>query len=339
MTSRCWWAIAIVMVLASCEKKHPTGTDVIIEFDEFPQQAPLEGTFVEIEGPDVYVPGKAKVLSDGYMFYLYDCDYFLSVTDTCFRETAKVAFHGPGPNEINGVGMAFGQSLDDHGNLLVYDPYTFHLYSYSTTDSTATLNQILEMPSEMAAYTPFNVIKLNNGNYVSPRGDFKYGMIAWDPETGMVKEWPLGLTDVNPEEPEYNHVSMRVTAYNKKHGLLSEIYGQLPTVILHDDTGNVVNTITINGLEPDLGKVAKDYDILDEVVLTDKLIWILYENPMDEDTCIVLVMDYDYSPLAKFEIAAAQTIAVDEKRGKLIAVHANSEEYAIMAYDIPKNLM
>jgi hypothetical protein len=276
------------------------------------------------------VPGKVGVTDDGYLIYIYDSDYFISVTDKSFKETAIAAHKGNGPGEVQGISGTIGQKLDNNGLLSLFDPYTYKLYGYNPK-KTEPLITVMTFPTEFSQYTPINVIKLKNGCFIAPRGDFKYGMIMYNPETNTTTTLPIGLSDIDEQNPEYAYVSLRVIAYSEKNGIVAEIYGCTPTVILRDESGNVIGTIKIDDFakNDNNGKPAKVYN---SIALTDKYIWLLYGDFMTSDNSHVYVLTYAGEPIADYLIKAASSIAIDEKEKLIIAVNPNSEDNGIVTY-------
>jgi hypothetical protein len=324
-------ALACTMIVA-CQPsgdKAITG-DVVVPCKSFPKEIKLDGKTQIIERNEPYVPGKAIVTEDGYWVYLYDSDYFISVTDKSFKEVATIAHKGNGPGEVQGVSGALGQKLSDDGLLAIFDPYTYKLYGYNSKKAEP-LTTIMEFSTEFTQYTPMSVIKLKNGCYIAPRGDFKYGTIMYNPKTNATETLPIGLSDVNEQHPEYDYVSMRDIDYSEKNGVVAEIYGRTPTVILRDESGNVIGTIKIDGfrLKNDDGKPA---NVFNSIALTDDYIWLLYGDTKTSENSHVYVLTYSGEPVADYSIKATQNIAIDTKEKLIIAVDPNNDENSIVTY-------
>jgi hypothetical protein len=316
--------------MVSCEKSD--NEDVNISYTTFPKSQKLSGTIRTIDRDDVYIPGKIAVTDNGYMVFLYDSDHFISVLDKNFKEISVIAPKGEGPGEVVGVSGTFGQKLDKNGLLSVYDSYKFKLYGYNP-ESGKSLQEVISFPSDFSSYAPINVIKLANGCYVSPRGDFKYGMIMYNPSNSETSLWPIGIADINEQNPDYSVVSLRDVDYSEKNGIIAEIYGSTPIVILHNEDGKIVRTIKIEGIDATNKDDNRLSDVFKNVVLTDKYIWLLYGDSDLSQENHVLVLSYDGTPIADYIIQSTSEIDVDYTNKLLIAVDPNNEDANIMTYE------
>jgi hypothetical protein len=318
---------AVAMV--SCSKS--AESDVEVDFGKFPEAKSLAGEVRTIECDDVYVPGALAVTDSGYMVYLYDSEYFISVTDTAFRQQRLIAHKGQAPGEVTAVSGSFGRPLDDSGLLSVYDPHAVKMYGYQSGGDGA-LQEVMAFPTDFAAYAPLSVVRLKTGSYAAPRGDFRYGMVMYDPATSATTLCPTGLKTVDETKPLADHVSMRDMSYSARNGIVAEIYGSMPVVVLHDETGAVVRTITVKSIEPQKKEYDRLSDVFRSVALTDDLIWLLYGDEELMDCAHVLAMSYEGEPRAHYVIKPTSVITIDEKRGLIIAVNPNADDEAIVTY-------
>ncbi len=154
-------------------------------------------------------------------------------------------------------------------------------------------------------------------------------LIAYDPRNSEVKEWPIGLETVNVSHPEESHVSLRAYDYNVKSGLISEIYGLLPTVVVHDESGSVIRTITINGLP---GERGDNVDYFRDICMTDNHILILCGDPSVDESNYVAVVTHAGEPVALYEIRPTSTMSYDEANAMLITTNPEMDEGNIAVY-------
>jgi hypothetical protein len=326
------------MLAISCSQSAINEKD--IDPKSFPEAQTLSATPMQIPDDDVYVVGSAAVTNDGYLFYIYDSDCFLLSVDSAFTSVTKVAFKGQGPNELQGVSGTFGQTLDDNGSVSILDPYAAKFYSYNPAND-GRLDVELEIPTAMSKNTPFNVIKLKNGAYVSPRGDFKYGMISYTPNDSAAIEWPIGIKFADLKHPNQQYVSRRNISYSSENGIIAEIYGSYPAVVLHNEDGSVNATFTFNAFASEITANTHDGQLprcFNHVCLTKNNIWLLYEDPSNYNRNIVLVLDYSGEPTAQFYIQPASNMSIDEKRKTIIAIDPNNDDANIQFYTIPNSL-
>lgn len=297
----------------------------IVDYNSFPDIINPKGKVVSINSDSILMIGKVEAIPTGYMVYLYHNENFIGLTDDSFKLTKLTAHKGQGPQEVNGVSGKFGQVIDD--NLSIFDPYSFTLFGINP--ETGNIKKIVDFKKTMAKYNPFNVIQLKNGAYISPRGDNKYGIVCFDPNLKEVKEWPIGLKDIDIDSPEESHISMRAFDYNPKNGVVAEIYGALPSIILHNESGEIIRVLTIEGLPR---KIDKNLDYFSDICLTDDYIFLLWGDPSEDSSSLVLVMTYDGKPVSNLKIRPTQTLSLDIPKRSIISTNVNFDDSNVMIY-------
>lgn len=319
--------IISIMMLSSCINKSETET-ISISFKDFPLLEVREDTIVSLESTEPLIVGATRPIRSGYMMYLYDNENFICLTDTMFKPTMMVAPKGMGPTELMGVSGIFGQLIEDGDSLVsIFDPYKSSIYALNINDGT--LQGYIDFPNTMSQYAPFNVIKLKNGEFISPRGDFRYGMIAYNPHKNEVKEWPIGLDAIDVDHPDENHVSMRAYDYNPKNGLIAEIYGIIPTIVIHDESGNIIRTISITGF-PRVKDDTADY--FRDICMTDEHMLVLCGDPSVDDVNYVIVLTHAGMPVASYKIRPTHTISFDSSKSRLITINPEIDGGNIAVY-------
>lgn len=322
--------ILFIMIFSSCVNQSEIET-VVIDFRDIPCLTVRNDTIISVEeDSNPLIVGATKSIPSGYMMYLYDNDNIICIADTSFRITKLCVEKGMGPTELAGVSGRFGQIIEvEDGDSLVsvFDPYTSIVYGLNT--DSGMLKEYMCFPNDMSKYIPSNVTRLKNGELISPRGDFKYGMIAYDPQKKVVKEWSIGLKDIDITHPDESHVSLRAYDYNEKSGLIAEIYGLIPTIIVHNESGDVIKTITINSL-PQTSDEPTDY--FRDICLTDEYIFVLCGDPNVDEANYVAVITHTGDPVAAYKIRPTQTIALDLTKSMLIATNPNIDEGNIAVY-------
>lgn len=324
-------ALAVIFSAIAITACKPKGAGDV-EFNEFPKSVTLEGRQICMPDSEIRVLGTADVVDDGYAYYLYDSPYTMSFSDKDFSRFNDFAPKGEGPGEVEGVSALFVRN-PSNDRFTVYDPYQIKIYDTSPGDSLA-LHELISFPDEFKKYSPTQVFKLKDGSFVGARGDFKYGLVSYSPESGTVTEWPLG-GDFDTDNPVYKEVSKRAIGYNEKNGVIAEIYGLTPTVFIHDENGDIVGRYRYTGYESHQNKENKPAACYMDIKLTDNYIWLLYGDVDESDTSKVFALDYDGNPVAEFTIKATYAIAVDEQKRRLLSINPNEEEDNLVVYDLP----
>lgn len=322
----------IVVAASSCTDSDTTYK----QFCDFPVSVALEGEKICMPDSDIRVLGMADVVDGGYVYFMYNSPFALSASDEEFKEFTDFAKKGQGPGEVAGVSAQFAMNPYGDG-FTVYDPYKMKIYETSFK-SGLVLNELLTIPDDYRKYSPSMVFRLGNGVYVGARGDFNYGLVAYNPDASTVAEWPLG-GDFDMDHPVEDEVSMRAISYNKKNGTVGEIYGTCPIIILHDENGDIVGRYKYTEYSPHTAPDNNLADCFMDIRLTDSYIWVLYGDPDESDTSKVMVLDYAGEPIAELTIESTLSFAVDEKGRKIISVDPNKEEGNLTVYEIPGNLL
>ncbi len=315
------------LLMASCHSDKSIDTS----FKDFPKSFQLEGRAVSLSDSTIRCLGSASVSDDYYVFFTYDAPYLFTTTDKEFKNIREFGKKGEGPGEING---SFATCYPEaHNSFGIYNSSAKKMYSVDI-DSSLNLSETISFPENFNNYDPIRVQELDNDNYVGIRGDFRYGLVCYNPENGEVTEWPLG-GDFDIDNPDPDEVSIRVINYNKDKGIIAEIYGSYPTIILHNEDGSILKRITYTGYE----KHKKDNDrannCFGNLVLGGKYIWVLYGDKNEMENNIVFCLDYEGNPIAELVIEPTGTIAIDEKENRILAIDPNKEEKNLMVYDLP----
>lgn len=316
-----------IIIFASCSRQSET-KDIVISFKDIPQSHIRLDTTVFLANEIPLIVGTTKPIKSGYMMYLYDNDNFICLTDTSFKINKMAVPRGNGRAELTGVSGKFGQSLESGDSIVsVFNSGKSTVYALNINNGS--LEEYIQFPNIMSRYMPFSVTKLKNGEFISPRGDFKYGMVAYNPEKNVVEEWPIGLESIDVNNPEEKHVNLRAYDYNKNSGLIAEIYGLIPTIVIHDELGNVIRTITIDGV-PKEKENSEDY--FHDICMTDDYIFVLCGDPSVDESNFVVVLTHTGTPVTSYKIRPTQTITADLSTSKLITTNPNIDEGNIAVY-------
>lgn len=324
-------SVIAISLLISCSGED--GKEVHVSLDAFPGAVELAGDTLRLPSDSIFVPGAIAPVDGGYLVFLYDNPCFLAAVDSSFTSMSMLAPKGEGPGELSGV-SSFGQPVGQDGEVAIYDPYSQTMYSCRPFVSPE-LNLLERLPESASSYSSGRILRLNSGKYVTPRGDFRYGMIAFAPSDTAVTEWPLGIAVNDPEHPKSNHMSLRGIAYEPDRGVVAEIYGGIPSVILHDENGDIVRVITLDELRRD----DPEADCINKVCLTRDRIWMLYGDDDIDSDYTVFVTDYEGTPIGRIRINPTSTMEIDEARGQLLTVDPNNDEANIVAYPIPDAIL
>ncbi|MCM1111001.1 MAG: TolB-like 6-bladed beta-propeller domain-containing protein [Clostridium sp.] len=323
--------IANVMMATGCVNNH----DIEKQFCEFPVSITLEGERIYMPDSVIRVLGMADVVDSGYVYFLYDSPFALSASDTEFKNFTEFARKGQGPGEVAGVSAMFSTKSSGDG-FTVYDPYRMKLYGTSF-GSGFVLNELSAFPDDYIKYSPSQVFCIGDGTYVGARGDFNYGLVAYNPAASTVAEWPLG-DDFDTVDPVYEEVATRSIGYNRKNGVVGEIYGAYPVVILHDETGRIVGRYRYTGYAAHTAPDNQPADCFMDLELTDSYIWILYGDQDESESSKILVLDYAGEPIAELVIESTSSLAVDEKNRKILSIDPNNDDGNLTVYNFPEIL-
>ena len=332
----------IFMITGLFQACYHEDADKIIKIADLSAPIQLKGTPIILSSPDSlpYIVGKASLINEGYVFYLYDNANFLLLTDTTYTNRIEFAKKGEGPEEIMGVSANYTVPLTDRPNTYaLLDPYREILFSYSMEHGLK-LEPILDFSKAKSGFHPKKFQILKNGKIVSPRSDMKYGLLSYDHSMDQITEWPLGY-DFNNKSPNQDETSIRIIEYSPKYGIIGEVYGYLPYIILHDEkSGEIISKIEIPSLRSvELPNGSKSKSIR-SFQMTDRGIWILGDVPDDEENDLLLNIDYNGNVLGYFQILATSSICVDEKRGTILAINPNAieDDKYVLEYKLPDNL-
>jgi len=324
-------------LLWACNNGDGTGVEYSV-VGEFPKAIALEGenvVFDTIPG----VVGEVYVSDGEYLFYLYASDHFIMVTDSTFHIKGYLGRQGQGPHDILGVSGPFGQRTPD-GGVMMYDSYAIKLYegNHNVSDE---VHVVADLSTNMIGYAPRAIIRLSDGKFVGVRGNFKYGLVAYANGDGQVVEWPIGdwLADDKQIIPVV--VSHRALHYNPVRKIVGEIYGSIPLVILHDESGLVVKMLLFEENMPSLSALDDDApDYFRSIKLTNNYIYLLQGDDAENEYSRLMVLDYDGVPQADLHIAKASTFDVDTVARKVIAVNPNSDDDGenVRVYELPVSI-
>ena len=305
-------------------------------FSKFQNHINLNGKSINIQTEEPSIFGTITPTTSGYILFQFSNNYLLAATNDNFDNYIQICKKGEGPDEFKGVSSSFGLPLIQ-GGLSVLDPYSHKFYSMDPRNGYA-ITEIIDFAQTPEPFLAPRVIQLKNGKYVGTKNDFTTGLESYDPATGKVSAWPSGLSSQPAQEDLYSMTSLRDIAYQPDKGIVAEIYGSYPTIILHDESGNIIRTLTYDGYKPMKKENNNLSDCFRSISLTPEYIWVLKgDSDLDEDFHI-FVLDYEGNAVADLTILPTSVISVDPDRDRIIAVDPNEEERNIMVYPIPENL-
>lgn len=324
-------SVAIVSLLAMSGCSGDDGRNV--SFLTFPKEIKLEGMAIHMPDSLPYVIGEVNPVGGGYWCYIYQSDKFLMAVDSAFNPTALFAHKGGGPGEITGVSGKFGQSLGDDGLFSVFDCNSVTVYG-TNRNLEYQLEKVMALDS-LRKYAVIGIIRLKNGSYIARRGDFSCGIVEYNPSAKAINKWPVGFSPEDQPVSEARLNELNSMDYNPERGIIADVYNCFPTVVLHDESGAVVKTISYEGYDADGSDEAPE-DCFEKVRLTDDYVWLLYNENGDEKHNSVFVVDYEGNAVARLKVGKANSFCVDQDRQRLITVNPGSDsEMYLMSYPIP----
>lgn len=319
------------IILHSCasSSKHEE-----IAFGKFHNTIELTGEDLTLSANDSLVIGSVQCIDDGYLFYTLKSDSLLVASDTTFSRMQKMVKRGSGVNELKSISGIYGHKLNNTDLLSVYDPNTYVLYGINPLRDDS-IRIYHEFKDSFRRYSPPNLIQREDGIIIAPRGDSEYGLIAYDPMSGTIKEWPRGLKHENPDISYEDELSLRYLSYNPENRMTGEIYGCNPKIILHDEGGNIVSVFRYDSYKPHKNSYGVTSECFRKVLLTKNYIWLLYGDPYDDENSHVFIIDYEGTPIADLIIEAAYDFTINSKNDKIIAVNPDSDDFQIKSYKLP----
>ena len=319
--------LCLFLIFVSCHRNEGKNT-LTVDFSEFPTEN-VDSLHITVHPDSIYLIGSIKSIPDGYMMYIYDKENAYLITDKTFKYMMETVHKGESPEEVRSGGTKYGQVLDTNGNVAISDPYKHTFYALDT--KTGILGKLIDFPQEFSRYSPSKSVKIKDGSFVSPRGDFQYGLVSFNPETDQVYQWPVGIEDIDTEHPISSHVSMRVIDYNQKNGIIAEIYGELPFIVLHNENGEIVKIITLKGT-PRESK--EGYDFIGDLKLTDDYIIVLWGDTEIDNENTILFMSYDGKPIKQIKIQPAQSFDFDEEFNRILTTNTEWEDTNLIIYNL-----
>lgn len=318
-----------VILLWSCghEKKRD------VYFSSFEKEIVPERLPVGFSDTIPLIVGSVAPVEDGYWCYLYENENCLLATDKDFVPKAYFARRGAGPGEVSNISGAYGDNLWDNGMYSVFEPSSGNVYGTNAANN-YNLKKVVSL-EPLRKYAVWKVVKLKDGRYVAVKGDNTCGVVEYDPSDGSIKEWPLGFDLEKAGVTEGKMSMFSVIQYNPERGIIAVIYGNNPTMILYDENGDIVRTLTYSDYKPvedASSNIARCYS---SMRLTDDHIWLLLAGEMGKGNNTLMVLDYDGNPVARIPVGNAMKFCVDSATGRLIAIDYTASESGLVVYDLP----
>ena len=320
--------LSIALLVASCSNKDTN----IVRITELPESIQLAGTPVYISSEEPLIVGNIESIGDRLILYLYNNENFLASVDSQFGDVIYFAHKGDGPGELSGISGKYNMRSSKYGEYLLFDPYKKKIFSYTQSDG-YNLSLICDFKEFKVKYYPQKILLLKDGNIVSPLQN-TYGLQMYDKEQEKIIDWPLGY-EFDKKRPIEEHIVLRAFDYDPILGLVGEIYGSFPSLILHNEGGGVELRIdfpifkAIKKEEGDLSEVFKD------IQMTDKYIYLLYGDEEIEEFNKVIQLSYEGVIVKVMDIYPASTILVEEDKNRIFGVNPNEEEYNVVEYNMP----
>lgn len=329
-------AIRFVLFIAAIMLMSCSEQDKRVAIKSFPEPIVLQPSVVSFDTiPGVF--GKAQAVDSSYLFFLYNSDHHLMVTDTDFNIKKFVAKKGEGPNEVLAIPAVYGDILDDDRPGIL-DRYAYKLYAMPDSGGSGRLELIQDFSKDLKDIDPRFALQLDSANYAIVQGINRYGIIGYNSTTSARHEWPLGEETLDNENPTTEISFCRDIDFNKKRQIVAEMYGILPVLILHNFDGSI-NKVISYGKIPAIDQINEDTnDPFGGIKLTDDYIYVLYCPEAGGSYETILVMGYDGNPVASLKIDPAMTFEIDEANGRIIAVNPMDEDSSVKYYTLPENL-
>ena len=314
-------------IASACSDTSDGSTAVLDNFDKVDTLTGRPVTFDTIPG----VVGNINIAGDMYLFFLYDSDNLLMSTDTDFNITGYKIRKGEGPGEMSWL-TTYGEELPA-GNIFAYEPYARKYYNIAP-DSVGTATLAADLAEPLKEYAPSKAIRLADGRFVVNKGNGRYGLVCYNPAGKEINEWPIGF-EFDAENPNQTITSGHIIGYNAAKGIVAEMYCEYPGIVLHDTDGSIKKILTIGELpaEDMIKDDARSHFCCAK--FTESHMYLLYGDDSEDEFSRVMVVDYDYNPVADLHIAPAQSMDIDAGNRRIIAVNPNSDTENLMVYDLP----
>lgn len=323
--------IALILVCIGCAKQEKPQ---VVDIDTYAYEGTITGKLIEFD-TIVGTVGQVVIFDDHLLVALYKSKHTVMMLDDNFDISGLGFPMGQGPEEILSAWGSFGQLLTDTSRIALHDYNKNEIAVTRGKDFTAGYEKI-KLPKVIRELSPRRLLQLNDGRYVMVKS-FNYGLATCDDNDSIV-DWPLGLEELDPENPNIDMTSMlpRLFGYARGRGIVGEAYGNIPAVILHNEDGSI-NTILKFGEVPNINTIRLgDKLVIRSMFIGEKYVYILFGNReigKGEDPEMTLaIIDYDGNGVAKLTMKGTSAIAVNENKKYLAASSAVSDELII--YDL-----
>lgn len=316
---------AFVILCASCAKQDKPK---VIEIDSYAYEGTLTGKPLEFD-TIVGSPGRITVFGDNLLVNLYQSKNSVMMLDENFKISGLGFSVGHGPEEILSTMGSFGQLLPDQV-IAVHDYNRNEIAVTNGEDFTTGLKKI-KLPKIVGKISPRRILQLNDGRYVMSKSR-NYGLATCDANDSTV-DWPLGLTELDSANPNIDIPSQfpRPISYARGRGIVGEIYGHIPAVILHNEDGSIHSVLKFGEI-PDVRTInIASERAIGSFMLGEKYIYVLLGDK-DDTEMNVAIIDYDGNGVAKITIDPAASIAVNENKKYMAVTGRMTDE--IMIYDL-----
>lgn len=320
---------ALSLLVSACA---PKGHIDEIRLTSFPETVELTGATVAFDTIQGSI-GVVQLVDSSYYCWMYGSDNFIMKTDRDFNIRNFTCRKGEGSGEVTGISATYGDILAD-GSPGVVDPYRYLLYRIDE-DRNDSLSVVGDFGVLIDRILPRDILQITDTEYVIVPATYDYGLVSYSEGSDSLIRWPLGY-DFGPVETPVQYITaMRAVDLNRKRGVIGEIYGGLPLLILHDMSGKVFRRITY-GPVPEISSLnAASNDPFTDIKLTDNHIYILYRESPDADSSHILVTDYDGNPVVRLIVAPTYTFEIDPDKRRIICVTPRPEEGNLTVYPIP----
>lgn len=323
------FVIILLVMTISCRRE--SDSNVVFSYPE----KTLSPEITDISFPDSVplIIGEIISVDNGYWCYVYHNEDCLLATDENLVPKKFFAHKGGGPGEITDVSGPYGEDLGN-GLFSVFDSASFEMYG-TNSELDYSLKEVITL-EKLKQYAVWKVLRMKNGKYVAPKGDFTCGIVEYDPVSDTVTEWPTGFDPAETPATEYQLTELTLIAYNPTQDIVAVVYGMLPNVFLYDSSGKLVRTLTYDGYRLDAAKIEKREECYESLQLTDDHIWLMLDNKDDPEHNSIIVVDYQGNPVMTLKVGGGNNFSVDTERKRLITVDPSKAEAGVTVYRIPE---
>ena len=321
-------AIIVLATLCSCSKN----TNRISTF-------PIEQTLKAkpANTPGNLISAYAVTFVNGYYVFTQKDSMAFRVLDTKFHEVCTLARKGHGDNEWMAPYFTSQYAVElKCSYIYVLERPDHSLYKIPVLKNG---KRILVESFKNRDITGIRyAFQTGNRQFIGALDEGNCNIFTYNAATNQVSKIPHSdvIGEVNKQYSQY--LLQTQAAYNSKQGKLAVTYFSYPLIEIHDKGGKTLRSIVVGNSWPKYSdnnfSTAHNYFL--DVTSDDDYIYALYDDPEKQQTCSLLVFDWQGNAVARYYIARTLSIAVNRQNHEILAINEDDSKALCTIYHIGK---